>query len=295
MACVLRDGRLALATREPIPNGGKTARTVNEWVTEVHCHTVGFSTRRVRRRHYESLKNQVFQNERERTLLSCAAGGRRTGTADLPSLRGVGADTDTDASRDARLRPDAAERTERTECADGGRGGTLLLASPAAGAPSRGGGRGAAPLCAVWSGMREGRRRGVPPGPLAWRSSSSASSGMGSGSMSRMLLCGSRLRSRLSPERARSRVSSCRTRARAPSNSMFFSSNWSKCQGCFIVEKTACVEYEEILRIRQLLTLNLRSSFWSRVCSYRSSSAVRSAAARFNRSHSNWNLKINTN
>lgn len=193
----------------------------------MHCHTVGFSTRRVRRRHYESLKNQVFQNERERTLLSCAAGGRRTGTADLPSLRGVGADTE--ASRDARLRADAAERTERTECADGGRGGTLLLAAgpgAGAGAPSRGGGRGAAPLCAVCSGMREGRRRGVPPGPLAWRSSSSsASSGMGSGSMSRMLLCGSRLRSRLSPERARSRVSNCRTRARAPSNSMFFSSN----------------------------------------------------------------------
>lgn len=180
----------------------------------MHCHTVGFSTRRGGRRHYESLKNQVFQNERERTLLSCAGGGRRTGTADLPSLRGVGVGAadgaDTEASRDTRPRPDAAERTERTECAEGGRGGTLLLEAVAGAAV---GGRGAAPLCAVCSGMREGRRRGVPPGPLAWRSSSSASSGMGSGSMSRMLLWGSRsrLRSRLSPERARSRDFSCRT------------------------------------------------------------------------------------
>lgn len=122
-----------------------------------------------------------------------AGGERRTGTPDFGSLR-------------PRL------EAERTDATDGGRGPTL-------GAGERGG-RGAAPLCAVCSGMREGRRRGVSDS----RSSEwSRESGSASGSMSRMLLCGLRragLRAGL-----RRGVSSLRTSARAPSSSMLFSSS----------------------------------------------------------------------
>lgn len=131
----------------------------------------------------ESLeKNHAFQKGRWRTLGSGAAGERRTGTPDLGSR----------SLREAPERPDAAERAE---CADAGR----------AGAAGR----------AVCSGMRLGRRRGVS----ARRESGSPSSGMCSGSMSRMLLCdASRAGLRRLP-------SSCRTRARAPSSSMLFSSS----------------------------------------------------------------------
>lgn len=61
------------------------------------------------------------------------------------------------------------------DAAEGGRG-----------AGERAGGRGAAPLCAVCSGMRDGRRRGV--------SAELGCSGIGSGCMSRMLLCERRSR-----------------------------------------------------------------------------------------------------
>lgn len=210
-------------------NDGETKLTIDIMACETRPDTRNYENVRSGARGHshgyepESFgKNHAFQNERARTLGSGAAGERRTGTLDLGSrsLR-AGAEPD---------RPDAAERAERTEWADGGRAG-------GARGPD-GAGR------AVCNGMRDGRRRGV-----SWMraSSSSCSSGMCSGSMSRMLewasralQCASRaLQCRLvgdtervgDAERAglRRLPSSCRTRARAPSNSMLFSSNCEKC------------------------------------------------------------------